>query len=190
MNDLKELIGVVSRHKIKQIEIVGNENQDVNSKFQQLYDLVQSGEINNDVQAMNMLYPNSKNAKEPYSKLKNRLKNRLINTLFFIDVNQPQFTDIQQAFFTCNKNWMAARTLISRGATNPGIKLAENTIRMALRYEFTELIIYLSKQLLWHYSVVSANDTKYTYFTDSTRGVHSSPRVTNISLSEFHDRRL
>jgi hypothetical protein len=164
MQDLKELISVVSRHKIKQIEIVGNENHDVNSKFQQLYDLVQSEQIHSDTEAITILYPDSKNAKEPYAKLKNRLKNRLINTLFFIDINQPQFTDIQQAFFTCNKNWMAARTLLSRGATNSGIKLAENTVRIALKYEFTELIIYLSKQLLWHYSVIIANESKYAYF--------------------------
>ena len=83
MNNLKELISVVSRHKIKQIEIVGNENHDVNSKFQQLYDLVQSGQLQSDSQAMSLLYPGIKNAKEPYSKLKNRLKNRLINTLFY-----------------------------------------------------------------------------------------------------------
>ena len=164
MQDLKELVSVVSRHKIKQIEIVGNEDPDANSKFQQLYDLVQSGQIQSDLQAMALLYPNRKNPKEPYAKLKNRLKNRLINTLFFIDINQPQFTDIQQAFFTCNKNWMAARTLISRGATSPAIKLAENTIRVTLKYEFTELIIYLSKQLLWHYSVINGNDKKYNYY--------------------------
>jgi len=166
MEDLKELIGVISRHKIKQIEIVGNEAPDANSKFQQLYDLVQSGQIHSDTQAMSQLYPGNSNPKESYSKLKNRLKNRLINTLFFIDINQPQFTDIQQAFFTCNKNWMAARTLLSRGATNSAIKLSESTIRIALKFEFTELIIYLSKQLMWHYSLMHPNDIKYNHYNN------------------------
>lgn len=165
MQDLKDLIRVVSKHKIKQIEIIGNNSTEVDSKFQQLYDLVESGSISSDNDAMNILYPDHTNGSASYSKLKNRLKNRLINTLFFIDINQPQFTDIQQAFFTCNKNWLAIRVLLSRGARAPGIRLAENTIRVALKFEFTELIIYIAKQLRLQYSIVSANDKKYRHYS-------------------------
>ena len=166
MQDIKELIGVLSKHKVKQIEVIGNNSSpDSSTKFNQLYELIRAGEVMTDTEAISLLYDDkSINHRESYAKLKNRLKTRLINTLFFIDVNQPQFTDIQRAFFTCNKNWLAARTLLSRGATRSAIKIAEVTIRESLKYEFTEMIIYLSKMLFWHYSLYTGHPKKYQHY--------------------------
>ena len=166
MQELRELINVVSKHKVKQIEVIGNDFPANDSKFRQLYDIVHNGDVNTDIEAASLLYPQNNNSKDSYSKLKNRLKSRLINTLFFIDINQPQFTDIQQAFFNCNKNWLAARTLLSRGATRAAIKLAEATIREAIKFEFTELIIYLSKMLFWHYSLYNGTPAKYNRYVE------------------------
>lgn len=166
MEELHELIQIISKHKIKQIEVIGNENDANESKFQQLYDAINNDIVNSDAEAIEHLYTDAPDSTEAYNKLKNRLKKRLINSLFFIDVNQPQFTDIQKAFFTCNKNWIAIRTLISRGARNTAIKLAERTLRMAQKYEFTELIIYIAKELRFHYGVVYSNPKKRVFFSD------------------------
>lgn len=168
MEELKELVRVISKHKVKQIEVIGNSsvNGDKDSKFQSLYSLVHDGEVNTDQDALDLLYGDSPKSQQSYTKLKNRLKTRLLNTLFLIDVNQPQFTDIQQAFFTCNKNWMATRMLLSRGARKSALNLAERTLRIAQHYEFTELIIYLAKELRFHYSLVDANKIKYSLYDE------------------------
>ena len=163
MRDLKEMVSVISRHKVKQIEVIGNSTSSDNL-FQKLYELVQSPEIETDDDAMAALYPDNGTSKASYQKLKNRFRSRLLNTLFFIDINQSQFTDIQKAFYTCNKNWLAARTLLSRGAMSSGIDIVTRTLREALKYEFTELIIYMCRELTWHYSVVSGNPKLYKHY--------------------------
>lgn len=163
MNELKEVVSVLSRHKVKQIEVIGNRSSDTktDSLFERFYEILQLPEIESDEDAMRLLYPGVSNPESTYIKLKNRFRNRLLNTLFFIDVNQPQFTDIQSAFYTCNKKYLAARTLISRGARKAGIKITQKTIREALKFEFTELIVYMAKELAWHYSVVEGNQSNY-----------------------------
>ena len=41
MNELKELINVVSKHKVKQIEVIGNDlSRRLTQSFRQLYDAV------------------------------------------------------------------------------------------------------------------------------------------------------
>ena len=160
-----ELTHILKKHKVKRIDIIGN-NHNEDTKFHQLYEAIVSGNASDDASAANILYGSSVNDNSrTFNRLKNRLKRRLINTLFFIDTNQPQFTDIQKAHYSCSKNWLAVRILLSFGARRTGISLAERTIRFAVHFEFTELVLYLSKDLRFHYSVVSPNDAKYDEFS-------------------------
>lgn len=165
MDHLKELSHIITKHKVKQIDIIGNDSND-DSKFQSLYSGIIDGKITNDDDAIHTLYGinNDKNS-QTYNRLKNRLKRRLLNTLFFINTNQPQFTDIQKAYYSCNRNWLAVRILLSFGARRTGITLAERTLRFAQHYEFTELALFLSKDLRFHYSVIESNEKKYLEYS-------------------------
>ena len=174
MNDLVELIQVVSKTKVKQIEVIGNDAPYLDSKYQKLYDLVHSNPAISEQEVCQELYGNRNISAEPYKKVKQRLKSRLLNTLFFIDINQAQFTDIDQAFITCNRNWMAINTLLNYQARVNAIQLAEQTLRVALKFEFTELTVYLCKTLIFHYSLVESNTRKYSeYHSKLGEALHS-----------------
>ena len=152
---------------MKHIEVLGN-GENLDSKYNQLYSAILNNEVHDELQAYKLIYQDEKGASiETFKRLKNRLKQRLLNTLFFIDTNQPQFTDIQKAHYTCNRNWLAVKTLLNFGARRTGISIAERTLRYALHYEFTELALYLAKDLRFHYSVVEHNDKKYYHLNQT-----------------------
>lgn len=164
MKFIKELINVIDSYKSKTIEIIGNETKQ-QTKISEFYDAVKHGQVTNDQQALELLY-DSEDKVDNYRKLKSRLKTRLINTLFFIGLDQPQFTDIQRAYYYCYKNWAAIRIMFGRSAKESAISLSQKTIRQAIRFEFTEIIINLSRVLRLYYSTVERDKKKFNYYNE------------------------
>ena len=126
MDELKELIAVINKQVIKRIEVMGN-STNYSSKMRKLYDGISAGELSSDEAAAKLLY-NSSPDNVNYKKLKYRLQQRLINTVFFIDVSQSQFNENQKAYFNCWKDWAAAKILIGKAARLAPLEIAEKIL--------------------------------------------------------------
>lgn len=162
MNFIIELITLIEKHPPNKIEIVGNEKK-TNTKIGFLYDAIKEGKVQSDDDGIQLIY-DSQLEIENYKKLKYRLKDRLINSLFFIGINQPHFTNIQTAYYRCHKNWSATKILLGRGVRKSAMELSKKTLRQAIRYEFTELIINLSRTLRFYYATVEGDKKEFKYY--------------------------
>lgn len=165
IEELKSLIKIVSKNKVKQIEVVG-EKKDHGTQVQRLYDLISDDEVKTDEEAINFFYSNSQHNRTYFNRLKKKLERRLLNTLFFIDINQPNFTEIQKAYYSCYKNTTAVKILIGRGARKAAITLAEKTIKKSLKFEFTDITLELARSLQLHFSHIDGNRKKYRQYKD------------------------
>lgn len=165
MEDLKTLINLISKNKTKNIEIIGNESES-NSNYQKLYEGIVNGEFKDDLDASTFFFSNSNNRAYYFSRLKKQLHDRLINTLFFIDINQPNFSEYQRAYYTCYKAATVTKILISRHARSVAIKIAEKTIKYAAKFEFTDIILLLAKDLRFHYGGIVGHKKKYKYYNE------------------------
>ncbi|MFQ5448661.1 MAG: hypothetical protein ACE5FF_17165, partial [Saprospiraceae bacterium] len=156
MELLKELASVVSKNKAKQIEIIGQEYTR-ESKIQKLYEAIQADHFNNEEEAAILFFPGSRYQKSNFNKLKRQLKKRLLNTLFFIDVNQPDFNDMQKAYYSCYKDFAALKILKGRSATKAALHLAEKILRKAQEFEFTDIAINILTDLRGFYLAMGAD---------------------------------
>lgn len=163
MKNLKELVFFVNKQKIAKIEVIGNTKND-SSKLQKLYKGIVEGEYETDEDAVRDLYP-SNQVNGSYKKLKYRLQNRLVNSVFFIDVNKPNYNDTQRAFYISQKSLAAIEILLGRGARKVAIEMAEKTLRQTLKFEFTEISINLLKKLSRHYGLHDKNKKKFEQYT-------------------------
>ena len=167
MENLRELIRFVNKQKVARIEIIGNPSN-YSGKMEKLYNGISEGKYSNDEEAMTDLYEKKLN-KDSYKKLKYRLQNRLINTVFFIDVNKPNFNEGQRAYYTSQKSVAAIDILLGRGARKTAIELAEKTLRQTLKYEYTELSLNLLKKLSRHYGILEENKKKFNHYRTLTQ---------------------
>ena len=120
------------------------------SKIQLFYEGLLNDEFEDDETAAQILFKAP--AKDSrYKKLKNKVKNRLIDSLFLMDLNQPSYTDYERAYYVCCKNWAAAKILFRKEAREAGIYICHQVHRIALKYEFTELVIDTARILRLHY---------------------------------------
>lgn len=166
MDSLRELVHIVSKQKVKKIEIIGNSTNTKN-KMHQLYEGIHSGKFISDDGAAKMLYdsvPEDSN----YKKLKYRLQSRLINTLFFLDTNKPSYNEYWRATYSCQKAQLAVSILLTHNARKPAIDLAKRTLRIAIQYEISDVALELSKNLRRYYSSMEGNVKKFNEYNELT----------------------
>ena len=162
MKELRELVTVVTRHKIKSIKMLGV-SLPASSKVMKLYHGISSGVFDSDEEAIHALYGGDQvSARNSYSKLKYDLKRRLLNTLFFIDQKQSQQTAYERAFYNCYREFTAARFLLRRGARKIAIEILAKTWKKAKQIELTPVILE-SLQLLRHHHGVILGDRRKFY---------------------------
>ena len=158
MEDLKSLIKLISKQKVKQIEIL-TEDAVLSEKTKLLYEGIKESRFNSDDEASEFLY-NEDSKNESFRKLKYRLKQRLINTLFFIDIQNYSKSNYEKALNRCYKNWAAYSILKQKGLKNASINLIESTLKTSLKYNITNLSLFILKDLKLHYSLFDSNNYK------------------------------
>lgn len=141
MEALREIVQLVTRNKLKSIDTMDLSDPS-ESKAAELYQLIFTDQVASDEEAFRALYPGAKST-TGYRKLKSKLRRKLINSLFLIDLNKASYSDRKSAYYECYKEWAAVRVLLAKNAWTAAVEIAERILKYAIQYEFTELIVDL-----------------------------------------------
>lgn len=160
MKELSTLVEVISRNKVKQIDIIGYSNGAPN-QAQQLYEEIHAGNIKSEEDIIQHFFSGNKNAPFYCSRLKRQLKDRLINTVFFLDLNQSTLNDFTRAYYTCFKMAAAAKILFGRNARDAAAEVAEKALEIALQYDITDVAFTMSRDLRGHFATNLGNREKF-----------------------------
>lgn len=169
METIQDLVDLVSRNKLKSINLLGQAEAGRTSMVNSLYFKLASREFQSDEEAA-QYYFGASPEDQAYRKLKNQLKKRLINAVFFIDVKQAGYSDWDRAYISCCKEWAATKILFNRGASKAAIDLALRIFKQAQYYQFSELLVNISKILRLYYSTCQPNARKFQHFDALHKG--------------------
>ncbi len=142
MDDLRELISVLSRKRVKRITLI-NKRKGQPSLYRALYEGIKTGEFVNDTDAAKALLGVGSDAKS-YLMLKNRLRHRLINQLFFLDLKE---SDYSRAALICNRDFFAGKFLVMNGSLKQGGKLIKVALNKALKIHLHDISVQCLKVL-------------------------------------------
>ncbi len=185
MEKLRELVNVVTRNKIKAIEIIGY-SSDNQTKINQLYEGIKTGAYQNDSEAFEDLYEGDC-SKNSYYKLKFSLRERLYNTVFFIDIKNSKYSDIKQTQLYVQKMISLFNLLKAKGATINAISIGEKVIKTAIDYEFVLEVVYLARRLRSHYALVVGNRKKYLYYHELLKKYQKVAEAEATAEGYFYD---
>lgn len=147
MKHLLEIANIVSWKKVKKIEIFDeNTLRNKSSKFNEFFEALMEGRFKTDRDASILLY-NSSPTDDKYRQLKSRFRKRLLNTLFFIDVNIPSTSNYTRAYFSCNKDWTLVKILLSYGAKMTAHDFASQILTISLKFKFADIIVNCARIL-------------------------------------------
>jgi len=170
MEDLRTLVNLISKQKLSQIDIITSD-KDLSSHSKKLYNGVLSGQYTTDYEAALDIYNKAEDA-DSYKKLKYRLKQKLINTLFFIDIQGYSKSAYSKAIIRNYKNVSAVMILLDNAPQRAAMHLAEITLKAAVKYDMSDIIIILLPRLIRHYGIFEYNKKKYLRYKDLLKKHH------------------
>jgi len=162
MKIINELIQIITKRRAKSIKII-DAHHDSNTKISTFYEGALKGKLRTDEEAALFLF-NTSPSQSAYKNLKIELIERLINSLFFINLKQPIYNERQLSFFYCCKYLAAAKILRRLLSVNASINLFKRILKRAIKYELTEFIVECSKHLMNYYALFLGDENKFNYY--------------------------
>lgn len=186
MKHLIEISKIVTKKKVKKIEIFDEHSlKHKNSKFNEFYEALMIGKFKNDRDAATFLYACSP-TDDKYRQLKSRFRKRLLNTLFFLDVNLPATSSYDRAYYSCNKDWTLVKILLSNDAQHTAASLARQLLTTALKFKFADVIVNCSR-ILRRYSALEGIEKDYEIY-DQYSKQYQDILDAEIRSEEFYQR--
>lgn len=195
MEKLIELITIVNQIKIQRIEIIGKGRFGKDQKMKQLYEGIAKGKFKTNAEAAKVIY--GENAQSTnISSLKGLLTNKILNTLFFINLSGSSFNPIQKNYYECHKLRAVVQILRGKGSRISSMEIAKKVLKKSLKYQFTEISLELSKLLRQHYSIYNKNLSKRNKYNavvteqfDRWQGEEQLDKMYEELIFELSDKR-
>ena len=160
MQDILELTDIVTKNAVKEIRTLRTCDCRPKEKIDELYDLIQTHRPpDHDTCAQLMGYPGGKD--KGYRAIVAKLRERLHNSVVFIDTSEPKFNEVQKAYYSCHRRLVQVKILLGRYARAPAIELLKKTLPHTRKYEFTSITIDLLRLLRNHYAVKTGDRARY-----------------------------
>lgn len=147
MTYFPEIIRILDRFREPRIETLDGEfRTSVTDRSFQLYEGIRTGKFPSDQSASSVLY-DAPPTDQRYATLKSRLKWRLLNTLFHLNLKRAGFSEYANALYKVYRRGFLAHSLLILGARITATKVAERTLKEALDYQFVLVAIQMSTML-------------------------------------------
>ncbi len=185
MKKLKELIDLISQSKLKSSELFG-QLAEPNTKLSQLYNLIQEADTLSDEIACKELYGDGSD-KNAYYKIKHTLRNRLLNALFLTNFKDKSYSEIKFAKLECQKYFALYNILITQGARNNALTIAEKGLKIARNYEFNDEAFFFARQLRSHYAVISGSRFDFQKYHQLVENLQQQLLSESVAEDLFYD---
>lgn len=186
---LRQIAEHLDKYKMKQINIIGNDGD--NSRFTEFYNLLHEGKLKDDNEAARHFYGPKATAKTPkYRKFKSLFKERLLNTVFFIDTSNQTLGDRQKAGITLMREWSAVNMLLGRNLSYASLEIGERLITEALKFDFFDVALDLSVKIKGIYALQVGDKKKYEYYNDLSKKCSEIIRLEHRARELFEKIRI
>jgi hypothetical protein len=152
METLRSLIQIITQKRVKKIELFDEENRNKDSHYYTLFQGIHQRKFKNDQDAASQIY-NCDASEKKYLILKTRLKQKLINTIFFLDISlNDGITERDLVKHECERMLFQAKTLLLCGSDEVAVGLVDKITKKAESFGVTEVNLEISKILFDYYA--------------------------------------
>ncbi|MDJ1469816.1 hypothetical protein QNI19_15405 [Cytophagaceae bacterium DM2B3-1] len=184
MDSLRELISLITQKRIKKVELFDESNRNKTSNYFRLFEGIHSRKYDNDLDAAKDIYDCLPSEKK-YLILKTRLRQKLLNTLFFLDYDGEKSSEFQRISYDCNKQLYAIKVLLMANAKRLAVPMAEKTLRLAADYELTDIVLECARILREHYS--GNNYQEFLEYKDIAERTEQQQRIENMAEQYYQE---
>ncbi|MEI8135306.1 MAG: hypothetical protein WCH46_09600 [bacterium] len=186
MKYLSEITRIVTNFQEQKPEIIEQDDvREGDNAISKLFNGLRNGSITTDQKAAEVIYGKAITDTK-FTSLKNRLKRRLLNSLFFLNIRPPTFSEYAAAYYQSNKNLFLVKTLSALGARNTAIKLLESALVHSQKFNITPNSIEFLLLLRTH-SYLSGNIKTYNHYNNQLHQTIKTYEAECLA-QEYNDR--
>lgn len=156
---LRELVLIIKNNRLLAPDLVDFSKPE-NNRFSSFFWGISEGEYQTEEQASQAQYGKKKSA-PAYQKFRKEFKKKLINHLFFLNLQGQQVSDRQKAYYDCYRDFAAIKILLGQNGWNAAVDLCFKVLKKARKFEFTDLAVEMTRTLRLYYSTREGNLKKY-----------------------------
>jgi hypothetical protein len=139
MESLNELIDLITQKRVKKVELFDESSRNKSSNYFKLFEGIHTEKYSSDDDAAQDIYACNSSEKK-YLILKTRLKQKLLNTLFFLDIAPSnEVSDYEVAYYDCQKNLYQVKVLLLNKAYKIAIPIVEKVLKKAQEFGITDI---------------------------------------------------
>lgn len=147
MKELREIAKLITSKQQKHLDIFHDDIlEEKDNHYIRFFQNLRDGNYLSDDDAALDLY-NSKPSTKKYQMLKSRVRKRLHNTLFFLDIQQPEHSARAEAYYECLKGIVQVEILEIGSAPNSAIELCKKVLIKARDFQLTEIELSCLRKL-------------------------------------------
>ncbi|MFN0015209.1 MAG: hypothetical protein ACKVU2_11740 [Saprospiraceae bacterium] len=160
MQDIRELVHFVALNNPQLLK--GNTSKfGADTKPGALFHALAKGKVETDEDALQLLY-GSKEDNSAYRKIKSGLRDTLLESLLNLDLSSGAFTDYQQAYYECHKQWLYVKILMGQNVNVAAMSLAKRLLKQTVKYDFTALSMDITSYLRIQYALREGDDKRFS----------------------------
>lgn len=188
MNELRELVGIVNKNKLKAVAHVTGKAFLPGPLALKLYDLVAENKVFSDEEAIAILFPGkAKTSGQPYQRIKNSLWEYLVQMLLVIDPALQTYNARQRVYFECHKKWASIKILVGRNAYRSTITVASDIYKVARKYDFTEVALDIARFMRLYYGSLEGDLKKFQIYKKDVEYLEEVFRYENLAEYYYTD---
>jgi hypothetical protein len=141
MEELLQLVSIVKHKGQRSLQLV---NQNFRKKEKSKDNILYNGLINNDFKDESEIAKflfNTNPGNRNFRNTKAKLKQKLLNNLFFLDYQKSEYTSFQKALYSCLNQIHQIKILIMEGANCIAVKRIPAVVKLALDFELFEMAL-------------------------------------------------
>lgn len=163
MQELIELTGIITAKKLKAIGVSESWRVRYPQEWSLYKALTQEG-LRTEAELEAKLFLNNEVNASALDVLKERLRQLLLEQLYQVELSLPAYNIRQKAYFECYKKWCAIKLLMGRNAWVNVVSLAEELLKKAVRFEFSEIAVDVLRTLRLYYGSIAGVLKKYEQY--------------------------
>lgn len=166
MRLLRELIRVLEKRQSSKVKLPQGK-----VRAMQLFRRLRRGKTVTDEEARYYFYQDDPYGQRYLYDIKRDLQERLVNHLLCLP-DDPADSKVLSTYRLCTKQVALARQLRASGGGRAAAVLAERTLKMAVKYQFSDLVLALARMLIAHYSMVDVREKEFEHYCDLSDQYH------------------
>ncbi len=164
MKLLSEMVKKLEQYQYpNSLQIIGK-IKETPTQISRFYEGIRKGNLTSDEVAAQAIL-NCSSDKQVYKDLKSKLRNRILNTVFFINPKKLKVDSLHnKTAIHCHKRWTAAKILHTIGAINIAVEIANQVLIQARKAEISHLVTDIALYLRFQSGALKGDQKKFEHY--------------------------